>query len=386
MNGSQKIKLILSHSASDKYETCGEMYRLHYQEKIRPEAHGAALVFGNALDVGLNELLKPTGKTPEEEFERAFTSTKIANVDCHVPTYPGILYPVSNFDAEILISEDFEKVYNHLDEGTIKIEGDFNSSEKQLAYYDHLKQKRKGEDGFNSFTDEEKKYYNLLNWLAAYRRGLLMLVAYRKDVMPHIVEVLSSQERINLKNEAGDEVTGIVDLVADFAGYGPCILDNKSSSIRYADDAVRQSKQLGLYVHALESKYGTRTAGFLVLHKQIKKNRVKTCQSCGHVSYGRAATCDNTIEDKRCHGVWDEVIYPEVKVQILIDEIPESDQFKAIERLDLTNEGIKGKVFERNLKSCDNQYGQPCPYRGLCHGGSMHGLIDLKKDKNGKEI
>lgn len=381
LNKEKKIKLTLSHSAAERYETCAESYRLHYIEKIRPEAHGAALVFGNALDVALNELLKPTGKSPEEEFEKALTSTIIAGTACYVPTYENIVYPVSNFDAEILLPSDFENVYLRTQDGTIQIAENLDSPKKQLAFYDNLKRKRKEEDGL---TYEEKKYYNLLNWWASYRRGLLMLVAYRKDVMPHINEVLASQERINLKNEEGDEVTGIVDLVADIAGYGPVILDNKTSSMRYADDAVRESKQLGLYVHCLEEKYKTRLAGFIVLQKQIKKNRVKTCQTCGHVSYGRAATCDAEVNGKRCHGEWTEVIHPEIRVQILIDEIPESDQHKAIERLDLTSKAIHSKVFERNLQSCDNQYGSPCAYRGLCFGGNMHGLIDLKKDKNGE--
>lgn len=374
-------KINLSHSAKTKYDTCGEMYRLHYLEKIRPEAHGIALIFGNALDNALNELVKPTGKIPEDIFEKEFTTAKIAGTDCYIPTYTKVTYPNSNFDREILVSEDFEEVREHIAKG--KINWPVLTPEEQLETFDTLREKKRAAQGFVGFTEDEMKFYNLLNWRCMRRKGILMIEAYQDHIMPLLEEVLASQERIVLLNDEGDIIRGVVDLVAKVKGFGPVILDNKTSTIKYTDNAVLESEQLGLYVHCLQDVYNTTKAGFIVLNKNIKKNRIKICQKCGHDgTNGRARTCDTEIQGKRCHGKWTETVDPEIEVTMFIDDIPEERQLEVIEKFDTTNQLIKSGVFEKNLKSCDNQYGRRCDYYDLCHSNSMDGLVDLKtKDK-----
>lgn len=41
----------------DKYLTCPKMYDIHYNERLRPGGTSSALIFGTAMDEGLNELL-----------------------------------------------------------------------------------------------------------------------------------------------------------------------------------------------------------------------------------------------------------------------------------------------------------------------------------------
>lgn len=55
-------KIQLSHSAAEKFNTCGAMYKYHYIDRIRPIAFGSALGFGGAFDEALNELLKSSRK------------------------------------------------------------------------------------------------------------------------------------------------------------------------------------------------------------------------------------------------------------------------------------------------------------------------------------
>lgn len=363
-------KIRLSHSAKDKYTTCPKMYEYHYIQKLRPKGIGAALIFGNALDNAINELLLPTGKNAEDLFETLFTNSEIAGKTVFVPTSPDILYTKTNFDSEILISEDYEIVYQQIKEMGIQCEA------TQTGVINKYKEIVK----LDNKSISDIRFYNLLNWLSLYRKGLLMLTAYRKNVLPFISKVIASQETINLENQDGDTITGIVDLVAEIDGYGTVIFDNKTSSMRYKDDSVKTSEQLALYVNALYPKYKTNQAGYIVLNKQVKKNRIKICKSCGYNGGNtRAKTCDALIDDKRCSGEWDETINPEIGVQIIIDTIDEEMQDKIIEVFDLTTEKIKAKAFDKNLNSCDNQYGQRCAYYNLCHNNDPSDLLDLNK-------
>lgn len=360
----------LSHSAVSRYQLCGESYRLHYKEKIRTVVQSGALAFGSALDSALNELLLPTGKNPEEIFITNFTYTKINNEEVYLPTHTNVVYANTDFDAELLTKEDFDFIDNHKD---------LPQPKDKLEYYSNLK-KRKSDSGFDSLDDREKSFYNIMNWVSMKAKGLIMLKGYREKILPKFDEVLSVQEWISLENENGDEVTGVVDLVARLKNGDVVILDNKTSAMEYEADSVVTSPQLSLYVHALCDKYKTRKAGYIVLKKQLKKNRVKICSSCNHDGgNSRAKTCDNIIEGKRCGGVWNETIAPEVSFQFIVDEIPEKLEEMVIQNYDAINNAIQQEVYTKNFASCTNTYGGKCPFFNLCHKGSMDGLVDLKK-------
>ena len=115
-------------------------------------------------------------------------------------------------------------------------------------------------------------------------------------------------------------------------------------------------------------------AAFLVLNKTIKKNRTKTCKKCGTVTTGREKTCAVGTAKNRCHGVFDEVIDPQVNLQYIHDEIPQDFIDATIEKFNLTLEGIKSGEFQKNLAGCDRYYGRECPYKKYCESGCMTGL------------
>lgn len=356
---------------------CPTSYKYHYIDSIRSVYHTGALAFGAALDQALNELLLPTGQDALQVFEKEFTNGFINRERVYLPTNSNMVYSNNDYDDELLQPTDREILLKYYDGLTIDIQAD-----RDVASIYSVLKKKKQDCGFDSFTAEEKQIYNYINWMCLYRKGELMLKAYSAKVMPMIEEVISVQEKIDLTNEDGDSVTGVVDLVARVKGHGIVILDNKTSGMDYEEDSVVTSPQLSLYVHALKEKYGTQKAGYIVLKKQIKKNRVKTCSSCLNDGTGsRAKTCDAVIEGKRCGASWDESISPEVGIQIIIDTIPEKLEAMVVDNYADVNHAIKSGVFTKNFNSCKNTYGGNCPYYNLCHKSSMDGLIYTKKEK-----
>ncbi len=322
------MKTRLSHSAVSKYISCGEMYRLHYIEKLRPVEMKSSLLFGAAFDVALNAMLE--GNTDFHNiFDQAFTYATINGKEIFIPTSTDVEYAKADIDLELLEESDHTSKYTQ---------------------------------GFLSLS----------------RKGHIMLRDYATKVLPKL-KVISIQETINLTNTEGDVITGIVDLVAEVDGE-VVILDNKTSARPYKKDSVVSSEQLSLYTHALEDKYNTRRAGFIVINKNIKKNRTKICQTCGHDGSGkRHETCPNIVDEKRCNGTWTETISPEADIQIIIDTINDEVENAVIENMDTVNENIKAGHFPKNPETCKNFYGRPCPYYNLCYYDNADGLVDHKK-------
>jgi len=366
----------LSHSALGKYQSCGEAYRLHYISRIRSKYQSAALAFGSAIDAALNELLLPTGKEAEVLFNEQFTNAYINNKAVYLPTCIEVVYQNNDFDSDLLIEDDYKDIEEAATKNTIDRHTDY------LEIYNLLRDK-KSKTGFDGLTVKERTLYNLMNWLCLRRKGLLMLSAYRKKVLPKLTKVHAVQKQVSLKNTEGDSVTGYVDLIADVEGEGRVILDNKTSSMEYDKDAVLTSAQLSLYVHMLEEEYKTRKAGYIVMRKSIIKNRKKVCSKCGHNgSGGRHKTCDALVDGKRCNGEWNETIDPDVHIQFIVDEIPPQTERIVLENFDATNEAIKAGHFTRNFNSCHNSFGSKCVYFDLCYRSKMNGLVDLNKGED----
>ena len=367
------MKTTLSHSQIGRYQMCPKSYEYHYIHKIRPKVHSAALVFGSAIDNALNVILTGGQESAEDLFEQSFRWSKINNVDTYIPTCTDLVYANSDFDSDLLTEEDYTHIKEQSKKGFVIEHADYLELYSQLK---ELKQKK----GFLSLGVDQKVTYNLLNWLSLYRKGLLMLSAYRKKVMPKIEKVHEVQKKVVLQNNVGDEIVGYVDLIADIKGIGTVILDNKTSSMEYDENAVLTSPQLTLYMHILEQEYNTRKAGYIVMRKSVIKNRKKVCTKCGYDgSGGRHKTCDAIVEGKRCNGEWKETIDPDIHIQFITDEIPQQTEDIVMENIDNTNEAIKHGVFTRNFNSCQNFYGSVCPYFGKCFKGNDEGLVDGKK-------
>lgn len=349
------MPLRLSHSQTSKYQECAKAYDFHYNQKLRSTTKSAALFFGSAIDKAMDALLKDP-KKGLEVFEKTWAIQEINNKPVDLKTSTQIVYANSDYDSELLTEEDVAE----LEGGVAAVD----------AIY-----KQKEAIGFDLLSKEKKLLLNKANWLCLRRKGLVMLKALEKEVLPNIEQVLATQKYLELKNEAGDTVIGYADLVCKWKGQNsPIIFDLKTSARPYEDDAVLTNPQLALYTYALHEEYKTNKAGFIVLSKQIKKNKKKICSKCGNDGSGKAhKTCDAELNGKRCHGEWNVSVDPEAIVQVLIDTVPDKTQEIVVENIGYVSESIKHGVYPRSFGSCKKPWGL-CPFYNLCYKDSMEGL------------
>lgn len=362
----------LSHSAATKYTECPTSYRLHYIEKLRAEVQSSALLFGTALDKSAEHYaLTKNIEEALEVLEKTWTTQEINGTPTDLRTHLGATYSEKDLDVDLLKKDDI-KLLNE----TFATD-DIRERLKEVMY-------NKASVGFAGLSDREKYIYNFSNWLCLRRKGRLMLKEFKRIFDDNVLEVLGSQVKVDLENENGDSVVGYIDFVVRWKGIEkPVIIDLKTASRDYDDDAVKKSPQLSLYVYSVSAKYeNTRNCGFVVLSKNINKNKHKKCSVCDHDGTGgRHKTCDNIVDGARCNGEWKETFYPRAKSQILIDTVSEVLVERVVENFNEINKAIKAEVFPRNFQSCIKYNGSvKCPFYDLCHNNDASNLICKKEE------
>ena len=177
-------KKLISHSAWGKYLTCGKLYDLHYNMRLRPQGTSSALVFGSAIDEGLNVLL---------------------------------------LEKDIGLAIDaFRKQFEWQD--MTEVTWDDRDKDSSLVEYVAA-----------NFISEG--HYA---WACMRVKGRMLLEAYYADIYPLITEVISVQK--NLHNRPG-----VLDAIVELRGYGRVLLDHKTAARPYQPDAPGISTQLALY-------------------------------------------------------------------------------------------------------------------------------------------
>lgn len=341
--------ILLSHSARQKYDTCPKMYQLHYIEKIRPVGTTSALTFGSAIDKACeNYVLERNRDHAINIFKHDWNVVKEQD-------YTEIEYHANDFDHELLLQSDNEYI----------VQDTVFTSVSDLV--------KAGED---------KERIAYARWISLYRKGLILVTAFFDWIDENVEEVLGAQVPIELEDEEGNKVPGLADFVIKVYGYDkPILVDLKTSARFYDRNSVKESEQLGLYFFYLKNaKYpDMERAAYLVLNKQIKKNRTKTCLKCGTVTTGREKTCAVGTGKNRCNGDFSVDIRPEAVVQYIHDEIPETFIQDTINKFNISVEGIKAQRFDPCWDKCDNYYGRRCPYYEFCRSGSLEGLIQKEK-------
>lgn len=344
----------LSHSAIEKYKTCPRMYKLHYIDKIREITTHSPLVFGSAMDAALNLLLETKNlelakKKLTDELDRLITDDTI------------IRYLKTDFEVRLLEPKDIDVLRNmHFDSLVLPAPfelAQFVSEALSLA----------------ELNQDERKLLNTLQRMSLAGRGILMLEAYEREVLPKIKDIKAIQKKIILKNEEGDELVGFVDFIADFDNQGTTIIDNKTAGRPYPDDAVQTSQQFGIYCEAEQIP----RAAYVVMLKNVRFSNENLCIQCGHTETSRKRRCPT------CGSDFVTEVKKSVDVQILHDIINDKHQEALFGAIDVVLNSIKNEQFDMNTSACDNQFGRRCPYYSFCHeGGKMTGLevkIEEKK-------
>jgi hypothetical protein len=308
----------LSYTQNEKYQTSPRAWYLHYMLKLREEKTGSPLVFGNAIDNALNQLIANKFLTPSERqdpvevFKQAWRTQTLNQEKVDLSKSDLIKYSKSDLDLYLLTDLDHKQI----EKDRIRPE-----------------------------------------WLCLEKKGLMMLEAYEQQVLPHISDLIAVQKYFKIGNNDGDEIIGFIDLIAKFKvndnvpheldkyreyNNKTIIFDNKTTSIKYDDDSVKVSKQLGTYSEA--PGVGNHDAeGFIAIPKKIRKQKE-----------------------------------PKVPIQIIIDKVEQEVVDSVFESYMNTLNGIKLGKFECN--GCEKAvFG--CPYKTYCasNGTDLTGLVYSKE-------
>ena len=352
----------LSFSQISKYGQCPRSYKLYYVDKLRERSATAFLAFGSAMDDALNSILRDLQKNKKVtvDYKAAFdecwqtvevNKKKHPLMDCTLIGYAKV-----DFVEDLLQPDDIRFLRAKLAEYGVEEMESYTILKNQL-------EEERSRRATVRFPEERHKALNLLNWLSLRRKAHLMLEAYVRDIVPTIQSVTAIQKQVELKSDCGSSLIGYVDAVIRFKGDNEdTVVDNKTSSSPYSEDQVKNSQQLSLYTYAL----GLKKAAYAVMQKNIRMNREKVCGVCSFESTGTHKTCNNTIDGKRCGGIWNETVKPQAVTQLIIDSIEEQTQHVVIDNIAEVNDAIAAKVFPKNLSACKNIYGNPCPYINAC--------------------
>jgi len=346
--------LVISHSGHQRYIQCPREYELHYIQKLRPTSMSSALLFGTAIDKACEDYMKE--RTPlraREIFKKNWKEQEHNGKLIELHNCTEIEYRDADFDAELLLQSDNESII------------------KDTVYTNVSSIIKEGKD-------RERIAY--ANWISLYRKGILMVNKFIEWVDQNISEVLGCQIPIELEDEKGNKVTGLADFVIKVKGYDkPILVDLKTAARYYERGSVKESEQLSLYFFFLKEKFypDMERAAYLVLSKQIKKNRIKICKQCGHDASGtNFKSCNNTSNKKRCNGDFNITTTPESTIQYIHDEIPEEMISKTIETFNINVEKIQSGNFEPCFDNCLRYNGKiKCAFYEYCRTGSMEGLI-----------
>lgn len=362
--------LKLSYSQVNTYTTCGQKYNLHYNKRLRSNLFHSALAFGSAIDNGLNELLLNLQPDKAKDvFDKSWSFQYVNDVYTNLCDSPDLIYAESDFDKDLLMKEDWDKLF--LDSSPIE----------PLVELEKI-QDRKSSVGFNGLTLQEKRFYNYSNWLCMRRKGHIMIDSYDKKIMPRIRKTIEVQYKTSLESDEGDSVVQVLDAILEWEDGRNILFDNKTSAREYAPDSPSTSQQLISYYYQSKEKFNLSAVGFFVLRKQILKNKTKKCSKCSFDgSGGRHKTCSNEINKVRCNGEWIETISPECLIEIHINEVPEAAQELVLSTFSEAAHGIKQGLYYKNLNAC--QMGSiTCPFKEYCWTGKKDSLVELKnKDK-----
>lgn len=328
----------ISYSANEKYQMSARSWYLHYQLRLREKVMGSALFFGSAMDDALNTLIEnkfSTGgqRDPKDVFIESWSKANIHGKSVSLKKTDLVRYSKADLDLDIIDNEEDQKLLK-----TAKPE-----------------------------------------WVSLRRKGLMMLEAYEKQVLPHLIDLHTVQQYITIPNEDGDAIIGYVDLIAKFkvneeivaefeklalsennaiakeaklelenlkhlSQYNDklIIFDNKTSSIKYKEDSVLTSRQLATYSEAPdvpEHDY----EGYIVIPKKIRKKKE-----------------------------------PLIPIKIIIDKVDHELVDSMFEEYGETIQGIKLGNFP--CSGCEKSI-WGCPYKKYCESGGHDttGLVTVPK-------
>lgn len=377
-----------SYSQNNTYIQCPKHWWWSYKQKLVAPEQGASLAFGSAIDNAVMALLE---KNPNylDIFEKDMQVQFAFGKKTVVFDNPDIVYSHNDFDKDILEAEDIVQMMtwatdlnlgNRIKAGLVLYGSNATYSEdlreEILKLFAKIAKTKK--NPYKKLSDAEKTFFNRCSWLSLRRKGYILIDSFKQQFLPKVKNVLATQKRVSIKDQAtGHSMAGFIDMVLEIDGYDkPVIFDLKTAARPYTQEQIDLTPQLTLYAGMAHGEYNTDLVGYVVLCKNINKNRVNVCQKCGHIKDGRHATC-NAIDAQgnRCHGQWDETLKIEPEVQVLVEK--KSQQQIASLFGDIGNilVAMENEIVYKDTSKCNSWYGSKCPYFNACHNNDTSGLV-----------
>lgn len=313
-----------SFSAYKKFMTCPKSYDYHYNEKFRPAKPSSALSVGKIIDSIIENILN------KEEYD------------------------LSELISEYLFT-DMEFYDQDLDFDLMDLPDVVKFAEKLGWEGDDIKQALT--DMINDQSELSENQFKVLSfacWQSLEMKIQYMMESFEKWILPQFKEVHEVQSQA----KEGD-LYGLVDFIVTLKDGKKVLLDLKTSKYPYDNDITKATNypQLALYA----AMKGIDYAGFVVLVKTINKNKDKTCKTCDFKTTGgnrkNCPECKTSLEIK---------MNPTSFSQLLYEEIPKEHKVLTKDSLYDTIKCIDSGVYPRNLNTCQNIYGKPCPYLETC--------------------
>ncbi len=312
----------LSWSSTQTYLENPRKFLLKYILKYREKTIGSALVFGNAIDKGLNILLTTKNVQVAEEYAiEELTRYKLNGEVLELNNTDKVIYSNSDIDLDLL-------------------------EESQALGYEPVLAELLEAKRNEGLDPEQQRIFNQIANLCLKEKARMIIKAYNEQIMPNIKEVLFVQQPFTITNDINDEFIGFIDLKCvwdDGTIKGIVRFDNKTTSKKYEDNSVAESGQLATYDVA--DDYSADYSGFIAIHKKIRKNKE-----------------------------------PRVRIQVIIDNVSQETIDKTFEDYDRVNMLVKRGEFPANCESCKiNKYNQRCQYYDICFHNDYSNVI-IKKD------
>lgn len=330
----------LSHTKRNKYLECPARYDFHYNKGYRTKELSSSLFFGVALDEAFNIMLETKlenppkhDKTPKEVFLGLLDKVRHNNEDIRLIQYKPLAFTKADYDSSVYTEDTYFQL-----SGTLEQEITKEWCDSFIEWYSEEKKKPSPE-----FTSTDHFIYRLLNLESLKQKGLMILEAYEKEVMPQIHRVYSIQDRVNLPNDTGDSIDGLIDFTASFVDDPSTIYicDNKTASKAYKQSDLSDSDQLHLYAYYKELD----NIAYIVCEKEIRKRE------------------------------------PRVRITILKGQASEDFTDNLLDCYQDTLYKIKEGNFNPNFDSGCNFFRKRCEYYDLCHKDTFNEEVLVKVKK-----
>lgn len=353
-----------SYSQNSTYTQCSKHWHFIYREGYEANFEGASTFFGSAIDAGVSAMLDGKSDWLQVFYDHWNKSWNFGKSTVIFDS-PDITYSSKDFDVDVLEDKDFQTLdawAQQLNLGAKPTKAD------SLALYRDIAAKKK--NPYKTPSKDEMTYYNRASWLSLKRKGKLLLQAFNTQFFPKVKKVLATQQRAQIQDpNTGDTITGFIDMVLEIEGYDkPVIFDLKTAGQPYTQQDIDLTQQLTLYAAMKSGDYNTDLVGYIVLCKNIPKDTVSTCKTCGNIKNSSHTTC-NALDanGKRCKGEWDDKTVCKPEVQVLVEK-KDAGQINDL-LIDYGNIilAMKQEIVYKNTNKCNNWYGSQCSFYDACH-------------------